>query len=813
MRQFLYGQRWFEREFGRRHREFWSPDAFGYAGQLPQILREAGITRFLTQKLSWNRFNQPEHHTLDLAGRRRQRGARALPAGRHLQQRGHRRRAAEGRARVPRPRPLAHEPARLRLRRRRRRPDARHARDAAARRRPPGPAAHRAAHERGVLRRARGRRRRSAGRRRASCTSSTTAASTPRRRARSAATAAASRRCTTPSSSPASPATTRAPSSSGCGSSCCCSSSTTSCPGSSIGLVYEDAERDLAAVEAGAHALVAAGGDAGQHARVRAARGRRRRHGTRRLPTARRGGVEAGDEVRARRADARERPPACALSRATARSSRCCTRPAVARRSQLPATASSSTRIARSPTTPGTSTPRRSRRGATSRLRRRGARSATPLRAEIVFERPWPDAGRAARRGSAPRSSSIRRSTGTRSTRCSRSASRSPCTRAPRPTRCRSARRAADALVDELGSRALRGARPPLGRPLRARLRRRAAERLQVRLELLRQRAAPEPAARAAHARSGGRPRPPRVRLRARAARGRLARGRDRGRGRVLQRAAARDLRRARRSRSRRSTIRTSCSTRSSAPRTPMRSCCASTRRTARAGARACASRSRSPSARRANALEDDGEALEVDGDEVLIPYRPHEIVTVKLSYALAGGPDTLVTGVSRRAGIGFATAHRLASLGARIAVSGLRSGRCGVSRPLGGCAVEEAVEPVMTALRGVDPVTSSSSSADFADPRQPGRRGVGCGRGSRAARHPRGEPRSQRRGLARRRDGRGTRPLVRRQRPRLGAAGAGVRGAVRGDSRPTSCSRAGRAGARCRPSSPMPCRRARSTR
>ena len=63
VRQFLHGQRFFEREFGRRHREFWSPDAFGYAGQLPQILRQSGITRFLTQKLSWNRFNRPEHHT------------------------------------------------------------------------------------------------------------------------------------------------------------------------------------------------------------------------------------------------------------------------------------------------------------------------------------------------------------------------------------------------------------------------------------------------------------------------------------------------------------------------------------------------------------------------------------------------------------------------------------------------------------------------------------------------------------------------------------------------------------------------------
>jgi alpha-mannosidase len=37
-------------------------------------------------------------------------------------------------------------------------------------------------------------------------------------------------------------------------------------------------------------------------------------------------------------------------------------------------------------------------------------------------------------------------------------------------------------------------------------------------------------------------------------------------------------------------------------------------------------------SARRANLLEDDGEALEVDGDAIAIPYRPHEIVTVKVS-------------------------------------------------------------------------------------------------------------------------------------------------------------------------------------
>ena len=41
----------------RRCREFWNPDVFGYNGQLPQLMRGAGITRFLTQKLSWNQLH------------------------------------------------------------------------------------------------------------------------------------------------------------------------------------------------------------------------------------------------------------------------------------------------------------------------------------------------------------------------------------------------------------------------------------------------------------------------------------------------------------------------------------------------------------------------------------------------------------------------------------------------------------------------------------------------------------------------------------------------------------------------------------
>lgn len=68
LRQFIVGQRYFQEHFGRRCREFWNPDVFGYNGQLPQICRLAGIDRFLTQKLSWNAFNKPQHHTFTWEG-------------------------------------------------------------------------------------------------------------------------------------------------------------------------------------------------------------------------------------------------------------------------------------------------------------------------------------------------------------------------------------------------------------------------------------------------------------------------------------------------------------------------------------------------------------------------------------------------------------------------------------------------------------------------------------------------------------------------------------------------------------------------
>ncbi len=59
VRQFLLGQRFYQREFGRRCHEFWNPDVFGYSAAMPQIMRGAGIKYFLTQKLSWNQFNKP----------------------------------------------------------------------------------------------------------------------------------------------------------------------------------------------------------------------------------------------------------------------------------------------------------------------------------------------------------------------------------------------------------------------------------------------------------------------------------------------------------------------------------------------------------------------------------------------------------------------------------------------------------------------------------------------------------------------------------------------------------------------------------
>ncbi|KAG2501227.1 hypothetical protein HYH03_001036 [Edaphochlamys debaryana] len=63
VRQFLYGQRFFEQQYGAPCDVFWLPDTFGYSGQLPQIAQGAGIRYFMTQKLSWNNINAFPHST------------------------------------------------------------------------------------------------------------------------------------------------------------------------------------------------------------------------------------------------------------------------------------------------------------------------------------------------------------------------------------------------------------------------------------------------------------------------------------------------------------------------------------------------------------------------------------------------------------------------------------------------------------------------------------------------------------------------------------------------------------------------------
>ncbi|MHB8613823.1 MAG: alpha-mannosidase, partial [Candidatus Dormibacteraceae bacterium] len=63
VRQLLLGKRFFMQEFGYETNILWLPDVFGYPGNLPQLISEAGCDFFLTQKLSWNDTNKPEHHT------------------------------------------------------------------------------------------------------------------------------------------------------------------------------------------------------------------------------------------------------------------------------------------------------------------------------------------------------------------------------------------------------------------------------------------------------------------------------------------------------------------------------------------------------------------------------------------------------------------------------------------------------------------------------------------------------------------------------------------------------------------------------
>lgn len=62
-RQFLYGTRFFEEEFGVKCKTLWLPDVFGYSAAIPQILKQCDIPYFYTTKMDWNDHNRMPHDT------------------------------------------------------------------------------------------------------------------------------------------------------------------------------------------------------------------------------------------------------------------------------------------------------------------------------------------------------------------------------------------------------------------------------------------------------------------------------------------------------------------------------------------------------------------------------------------------------------------------------------------------------------------------------------------------------------------------------------------------------------------------------
>lgn len=63
IRQMLYGKRYFKQKFGVDVKVCWLPDAFGFSGVLPQLIKKCGMDYFLTIKLSWAEHFKYPHHT------------------------------------------------------------------------------------------------------------------------------------------------------------------------------------------------------------------------------------------------------------------------------------------------------------------------------------------------------------------------------------------------------------------------------------------------------------------------------------------------------------------------------------------------------------------------------------------------------------------------------------------------------------------------------------------------------------------------------------------------------------------------------
>jgi len=65
VRQLLLGRTFFEEHFGPGSESpiLWLPDVFGYAANLPQLMRQSGLEYFFTIKLGWNQYNRLPYDT------------------------------------------------------------------------------------------------------------------------------------------------------------------------------------------------------------------------------------------------------------------------------------------------------------------------------------------------------------------------------------------------------------------------------------------------------------------------------------------------------------------------------------------------------------------------------------------------------------------------------------------------------------------------------------------------------------------------------------------------------------------------------
>ncbi|MEM9854365.1 MAG: glycoside hydrolase family 38 C-terminal domain-containing protein [Pseudomonadota bacterium] len=66
VRQLILGRGFYREEFGEVETDvLWLPDTFGFPGQLPQLMKMAGLKYFVTNKLNWNQINRvpwASHH-------------------------------------------------------------------------------------------------------------------------------------------------------------------------------------------------------------------------------------------------------------------------------------------------------------------------------------------------------------------------------------------------------------------------------------------------------------------------------------------------------------------------------------------------------------------------------------------------------------------------------------------------------------------------------------------------------------------------------------------------------------------------------